>query len=67
MKLTRGKLLEIIRKKQEGWTTYQARKIANISIRRVNHVWKIYLKQKIFLKLANRMEGLLCQQKNGKS
>ena len=43
MKLTRGKLLETIRKKQEGWTTYQARKIADISIRRVNQVWKLYL------------------------
>jgi len=43
MKLTRGKLLETIRKKQEGWTTYQARKIAGISIRRVNQVYGQYL------------------------
>ncbi|MEK6869798.1 MAG: DDE-type integrase/transposase/recombinase [Nanoarchaeota archaeon] len=43
MKLTRGKLIETIRKKQEGWTTYQARKIAGISIRRVNQVYKQYL------------------------
>ena len=42
MKLTRGKLIETIRKKQEGWTTYQARKIANISVRRVNQVWSQY-------------------------
>ena len=43
MKLTRGKLIETIRKKQEGWTTYQARKVARISIRRVNQVYKQYL------------------------
>ena len=43
MKLTRNKLIETIRKKNQGWTTYQARKIAGISIRRVNQVWKQYL------------------------
>lgn len=43
MKLTKGKLIETIRKKNQGWTTYQARKIANISIRRVNQVYKQYL------------------------
>ena len=42
MKLTKPKLLETIRRKNEGWTTYQARKIAGVSIRRVNQVWKIY-------------------------
>ena len=42
MKLTRGKLLETIRRKNEGATTYQARKIAGISIRRVNQVWHAY-------------------------
>ena len=42
MKLTRAKLIEIIRRKNEGWTTYQARKIAGISIRRVNQVWNEY-------------------------
>ncbi|MFH1409817.1 MAG: DDE-type integrase/transposase/recombinase [Nanoarchaeota archaeon] len=42
MKLTNGKLLETLRRKNEGWTTYQARKIAGISIRRVNQVWKVY-------------------------
>ncbi|MBN4049267.1 transposase family protein [archaeon AH-315-M20] len=44
MKLTKGKLMETIRKKNQGWTTYQARKIAGISIRRVNQVWMIYCK-----------------------
>ena len=43
MKLTKGKLIETIRKKNQGWTTYQARKIAGISIRRVNQVYKQYL------------------------
>jgi putative transposase len=42
MKLTRTKLLETIRRKNDGWTTYQARKVAGISIRRVNQVWKQY-------------------------
>ena len=43
MKLTKGKLMETIRRKNEGWTTYQARKIAGIGIRRVNQVYSAYL------------------------
>lgn len=43
MKLTKGKIMETIRRKNEGWTTYQARKIAWISIRRVNQIYKEYL------------------------
>ena len=43
MKLTKGKLIETIIRKNQGWTTYQARKIADISIRRVNQVYKQYL------------------------
>ena len=42
MKLTRGKLIETLRCKNQGWTTYQARKIAGISIRRVNQVYGQY-------------------------
>jgi putative transposase len=42
MKLTRGKLMETLRAKNQGWTTYQARKIAGISVRRVNQVWGYY-------------------------
>ena len=42
MKLTKWKLVETLRKKNRGWTTYQARKIARVSIRRVNQVWKEY-------------------------
>ena len=44
MKLTKHKLIETLRKKNQGWTTYQARKIAGISIRRVNQVFGTYLK-----------------------
>jgi putative transposase len=43
MKLTRHKLIETLRRKNDGWTTYQVRKIAGISIRRVNQVWNEYL------------------------
>jgi transposase InsO family protein len=43
MKLTRGKLLETIRLKNEGATTYQARKVARVGIRRVNQIWQEYL------------------------
>jgi len=35
--------METIRRKNEGWTTYQAKKIAGISIRRVNQIYKEYL------------------------
>lgn len=41
MKLTRNKLIEVIRRKNEGWTSYQARKIAGISVRRVDQVYKL--------------------------
>ncbi len=34
--------METIRKKNEGLTTYQARKIAHISIRRVNQIMRLY-------------------------
>jgi putative transposase len=42
MKFTRKTLLETIRRKNEGWTTYQIRKIAGVSVRRVNQVWYSY-------------------------
>jgi len=44
MKLTRSKLLETIRRLNNGETTYQARKVAKISVRRVYQVWNEYLK-----------------------
>ena len=34
--------METIRRKNDGWTTYQARKIAHVSIRRVNQVMQAY-------------------------
>lgn len=43
MKLSKSKLLETLHRKNDGWTTYQTRKIAGISIRRVNQVYKEYL------------------------
>ena len=43
MKLTKNKLVGLIGKKNKGWTTYQARKEAGISIRRVNQIWQEYL------------------------
>ena len=54
MKLTQGKLIETIRKKNHGWTTYQARKIAGISIRRVNQVWKHYRETKEILEIGRK-------------
>ena len=42
MKLNKTKLLETIRCKNDGRTSYQARKIAHISVRRVDQVWKEY-------------------------
>ena len=44
MKLTKGKLLETIRRKNEGWTTYQARKIAGVTVQRVNQVYSEYIR-----------------------
>ena len=43
MKLTKNKLLETLKLKSEGKGSYQARKIAKISVRRVDEVWKEYL------------------------
>lgn len=42
MKFTKTTLLETIRRKNDGWTTYQARKIAGVSIRRVNQIMVVY-------------------------
>ena len=42
MKFTQKTLLETIRRKNEDWTTYQARKIAGVSIRRVNQIMLVY-------------------------
>lgn len=44
MKLSRNKLIETLQKKNEGWTSYQTRKIAGISVRRVDQIWNEYQK-----------------------
>ncbi|MBU1849372.1 MAG: hypothetical protein ABIB46_00375 [bacterium] len=43
MKLSRKNLLKILRRKNDGWTTYRIRKITSISVRRINQVWNEYL------------------------
>jgi len=55
MKLTKTKLLETIRRKNEGWTTYQIRKIARISIRRVNQVYGEYLQTGKIPEIGNKV------------
>ncbi len=55
MKLTKTKLLETLRRKNDGWTTYQTRKIACISVRRVNQVWCQYRKTQTLPELGKRM------------
>lgn len=44
MKLTKSKILEILRRKNEGMTTYQVKKRVGISIRRANQIYAEYLK-----------------------
>jgi putative transposase len=55
MKLTKSKLLETLRRKNDGWSTYQVRKIAGISIRRVNQVYAIYLKTDKIPEIGKKM------------
>ena len=55
MKLTRGKLIETLRRKNDGWTTYQVRKIAGVSIRRVNQVWSAYLQSEIVPEIGKKV------------
>ena len=45
MKLKRNKLVETLRIKEEGGTSYQARKIAHVSVRRVDQIWNQYLEK----------------------
>jgi len=54
IKFTRNTLLEIIRRKNDGWTTYQACKIAGINIRRVNQIWKDYQETKAISDLGKK-------------
>ena len=43
MKFTKKSLLETLRLKAEGKSSYQARRIAKVSVRRVDEIWKEYL------------------------
>jgi putative transposase len=43
MKFTKKSLMDTLRAKTEGKTSYQARKIAKVSVRRVDELWKEYL------------------------
>ena len=45
MKLNKSKLVETLRIKEEGGTSYQARKIAHVSVRRVDQIWNEYLEK----------------------
>ena len=47
--------METIRKKNEGWTTYEARKIAGVYIRRVNKVFGTYPKTGNMPKIGKMM------------
>ncbi len=55
MKLTKSKILEIIRRKNDGWTTYQVKKKFGISIRRVNQIYTYYLQNKEPPAIGRRM------------
>ena len=55
MKLNKNKLLETIRALNNGSTSFQARKIAGISVRRVNQIWQEYLKNKELPKIGRVM------------
>ena len=56
MKLTKTKLLETLRRKNDCWTTYQVRKIAGISIRRVNQVYNEYLEAGVIPDIGRNMD-----------
>ena len=43
MKFTKKSLIETLKAKSESKTSYQARKIAKVSVRRVDEIWKEYL------------------------
>lgn len=43
MKFNKKSLIDTLKAKTEGKTSYQARKIAKVSVRRVDEIWKEYL------------------------
>ena len=47
--------METLRRKNNGWTTYQVRKIAKISIRRVNQVYSEYLETGLIPEIGKRV------------
>jgi len=55
MKLTKSKILEILRRKNDGMTTYQVKKRVGVSIRRVNQIYAEYLKIKETPTVGRRM------------
>lgn len=55
MKLTKSRILVIIRRKNEGWTTYQIKKRFNISIRRINQIYAYYLQNEEPPAIGRRM------------
>ncbi len=55
MKLSRPKIIEIIRRKNNGWSSYKARKIAGISTRRVDQIYNEYLKTEIIPEIGRKM------------
>ncbi len=58
MKLNKSKILEILRKKNKGISSYQARKEAGVSERRVNQIWQEYVAIQIIpeLKKPGRLQ-----------
>ena len=42
MKLSRKRLIELIRLKNDGWTSYQVRKKVGVSVRRIDQIYKKY-------------------------
>ncbi|MBI4139404.1 hypothetical protein HY483_00400 [Candidatus Woesearchaeota archaeon] len=65
MKLTIGKLLETLRRKNLGATMYQVRKIAGISIRRVNQVWKEYSVSGLIPEIGKKTGSSVDKSKRG--
>ena len=55
MKLTRSKLIETLRKLNNGETVYQARKIAGVSVRRVYQVKEAFENKGEILEIGNNV------------
>ncbi|OIO65246.1 hypothetical protein COY28_02905 [Candidatus Woesearchaeota archaeon CG_4_10_14_0_2_um_filter_57_5] len=55
MKLTKTRLLETLRAKNDGLSSWQARKVAGVSVRRVNQVWSAYLSSGVMPEVGRRV------------